>query len=166
MKKAILILSGTPSGKNEFDKIAKETCWIWHTNSRNHLGKVSKKDFFWNGERDEDYEKYLSEIFPVLNKYFNFEEKYFRDLLDNKFLPDNDEVKTDQEGKEFQNFLFVIHGLSKALVPVFEEEYGAFQIHISSRNLNSNVENHDKVLYEDDVDFKEQVEDLINTLVK
>jgi len=165
MQKAVLILSGNPSGKNEFDRIAKETCWVWHCNSRNHLGKISKS-FFWNGERDEKYEKYISEIFPILNDYFDFEENYFKDLLNNKFLPDSDDVKTSEDGKEFRKFLFVIHGLSKSLVQVFEEEYGAFQIHISSRSLNSNVENHDVVLYEDDPDFREQVENLIDTLVK
>lgn len=167
MKKAVLVLSGLPEGKNKFNEVAKETCWIWHVNSKNHLGRVAKNEFFSDGaERDERYNKFIADLFKLVNDNFNFEEKYIRDLLENKFLLDSDEHKTF-EGKTFENFLFVVHGLSsRDLLNELENEYGAMQIHISSRALNSNVEAHDKVLYYDDEDFAEQVNKLIEVLTR
>ena len=165
MRKSILVLSGNPTGKNKFNEIIKETCWVWAVNSKNHLGRVAKNELFSDGERDEKYNKFISDFFRLVNDNFNFEERYIRDLLENKFLPDNDEYKTF-EGKTFENFLFVIHGLSsKELLQTLEEEFGVMQVHISSRELNSNVEAHDKVLYYDDEDFVQQVENLIRILV-
>jgi len=167
MKKAILVLSGDPTGKNKFNEIIKETCWVWSVNSKNHLGRIAKNELFFEGERDEKYNKFISDFFKLVNDNFNFEEKYIKELLENKFLQDNDEYKTDTEGKKFDRFLFIIHGLSsKELLQELESEYAAMQIHISSRELNSNVESHDKVLYHDDEDFRAQVENLIEILVK
>lgn len=166
MKKAIIVVTGTPDGKNKFNEIAKESCWIWHVNAKNHLGRIAKNELFSDGERDEKYNRFISDFFRLVNDNFNFESRYIMDLLENKFLQDTDEIKT-ADGKSFDKFLFVIHGLSsKELLEELESEHGAIQIHISSRELNSNVETHDKIYYYDDVDFEQQIKNAIEKLVQ
>jgi hypothetical protein len=165
MKKSIIILSGTPEGKNKFDEIAKKTSWIWAINPNNRLGDISKNSLFWDGEKSESFQKFLSEFRQLANKYLDFEASYVRSMVE-KFLSDDDAVKVSPDGKKFEKFLLVVHGMRNDLYPLFEENYGAFQIHISSRSLNTNVESHDLCLYDDDDDFEQKVDELIGSLTK
>jgi hypothetical protein len=164
MQKAILLLTGSPSSKNEFDRIAKETCWVWAVNPNNRLSDISKS-LFWDGERTEEFQKFLHKFRTLVNEHLEFEEKYIKSMIE-KFLADEDSVKVSPDSKTFSKFLLVIHGLSNSLYQVLKDEYGAFQIHVSSRSLNTNIESHDLCLYEDDDDFEQKVNGLIDSLSK
>ncbi len=164
MNKVILILSGDPAGKKIFDGVAKKSSWLWNINARNHLGKVAKDKLFWRNERDDVYNRFIAELFESANKAFNFEENYIKDLLNNKFLADDSDIKTDENGKMFHNFLFVIHGLSKELVEKLKDEYGAFQLHLTKQEDKSLEDRYDFVLYEDHENFEQAIESLLWTL--
>jgi hypothetical protein len=168
MKKAIVILTGQAEAKNKFDLLVKNQSWVWAINAKNELSRASKNHLFWDGERTEEFHKFLGIFLELVNEYFNFEEKYIRSMVE-KFLADEDEYKllTPRDGgeqKKFDKFLLVIHGVNKELVQTLEEEYGAFQLHVTTRELNTNIENHDFTLYADDEDFQEKVENTINIL--
>jgi hypothetical protein len=164
MKKAIIIASGTPEGKNKFDEIVKKSSWSWNVNFKNYLGSLSK-NFYWSGERDETYYKFIVELSDLTNRYFSSEEKYLREKIE-KFNSDDSEQKIGEDGKVFTKFILIIHGVSRDLVDMLESDYGLFQLHISRRDLNTNTESHDYVLYEDDENFEEEVERVLNVLTK
>ena len=168
MKKAIILLSGTPQGKSKFDEITKETSWVWNTNPRNYLGALSK-NFYWSGERNEQYYKFTEELLTLTNRYFNFEEKYLKEKIE-KFNSDDSLIKIlREEGqleKKFDRFILIIHGITKDLVEMLESDYGVFKLHISRRDLNTNVKEQDYVIYEDDPNFKEEVERVLRILTK
>lgn len=162
MKKAIILLSGTPSGKSKFIEIAKKESWIWNINSRDFLG-TKAPSFYWDGERNENYYKFLGEYLKLVNKYFDFEEKYLREKFD-KFSSDDSEFKSSGD-KQFDKFVLIAHGVSKELVSTLESDYGVFKIHVSRKDLNSNIEP-DLVLYEDDENFEAETIRFIETLTK
>jgi hypothetical protein len=170
MKKAIVILSGESGSKNKFDLLVKNQSWVWAINAKNELSRASKNHLFWDGERTEEFHKFLGIFLELVNEYFNFETKYIR-LMIEKFINDTDEFKllTPRDGgeqKKFDKFLLVIHGVNKELVQTLEEEYGAFQLHVTTRELNTNIENHDQVLYSDDENFESEVNRVIDILTK
>ena len=99
-----------------------------------------------------------------IRKYFYFEARYLKDQIE-KFLSEDSESKTDKV-KKFNTFLLIVHGVSKELVSELESEYGVFQVHISQRNLNTNIELYDTVLYEDDDNFENEVNRVIRILTK
>lgn len=163
MEKAIILLSGTPDGKNKFIDIAKSASWLWNINARDFLGSKSSS-FYWSGERNEDYYKFTSEFLGLVNKYFEFEEKYLREKIE-RFLSDDSTEKRHGD-KSFEKFILIVHGVSKNIVQTLMSDYGVFKVHISRRDLNSNIESHDLTLYEDDENFDEEVAKVINTLAK
>lgn len=166
MNKAIIILTGIPEGKNKWDDIVKKTSWVWGVNPKNALARIAKNNLFWDGERTEQYSKFLSEFLSLVNLNFQFEEVYTRKTIE-KFLKDEDEYKIDVDQTKFNNFLLVIHGTSKTLSTKLKDEFGAFQIHVTSRILNSNVEpHHDFILYEDDENFESEVERILSGLTQ
>ncbi len=169
MNKAIVVLTGTPEGKSKFDAVAKKSCWLWNSNPKNYLTKIAKDKFYWDGEKNEKYFQFIAEQFQLVNKYFGFEEIYIGDLIE-KFTQNENEqmsLKSDNgEEQVFNNFLLVIHGLSKELTTKLKEDQGVFQLHISNRKLNTNIENHDYCLYDDDENFDEEVNRFINILMK
>ena len=161
MKKAIFLLSGTPSGKSRFDEIAKQKAWCWNINFNNFLGALSK-NFYWQGERDEHYYQFIAHLRDLVNREWGAEEKYLREKIQ-KFNADDSEQKVMGDA-QFDTFILIVHGVSKNLVSCLEEDYGVFKVHISQRKLNSNIEKHDYILYEDDPDFEEQVQRLVRVL--
>jgi len=80
-------------------------------------------------------------------------------------LSDENEQKLSGD-KIFTNFILIAHGVSKELISILKDEYGVYQIHISRRDLNSNIELYDLVLYEDDENFEEEVIRVVTTLAK
>lgn len=163
MDKAIILISGTPQGKTSFEKIAKETCWLWNANACNFLGKISKQ-FYWDGERSERQNKFIGDLLTLVNSNFDFERKYIKNIAE-KFIADTSEVKTEQSSKKnFERFLLIIHGISKELIEEIEGEFGAFQLHITSRKQSTNIEGHDYCLYEDDDNFVEEANRVIRVL--
>jgi len=163
MKKAIILLSGSPSGKNKFIEEAKKSSWLWNCNSRDFLG-TKAHSLYWDGEKNEKYYDFTLEFLNLVNKYFYFEARYLKDQIE-KFLSEDSESKTDKV-KKFNTFLLIVHGVSKELVSELESEYGVFQVHISQRNLNTNIELYDTVLYEDDDNFENEVNRVIRILTK
>ena len=164
MKRAIILASGLPTGKNRFDEIAKKTSWVWNINYRNYLGLLSK-NFYWQGERNEEYYKFVRELCDLTNRYFNSEEIYLREKIE-KFNADDSESKLGEDGQKFYRFILIVHGVSKNLVDMLESDYGVFQLNLSRRDLNTNIESYDHIIYEDDTDFEEQVERVLNVLTK
>jgi hypothetical protein len=166
MEKAIVILTGTPSGKVKFDKIITQECWRWNVSAKNWLAEVATTKLYWKGaeegERNEEYHKTLANFYAFVNQYFGYETHYVREAIE-RFRADDVEQRSNQ-GKVFSKFLLVLHGISKELTQKLKEEEGAIQIHITSRSLNTNVEHHDLVYYEDDAEFEEQVRHIVNVL--
>ena len=149
MNKAIVLLSGTPSTKSKFIEIAKKSNWIWNIQLQGFLGS-RKDEFYWDGETGEYYQSFTHEFFALIYKYF---------------MADDSEVKI-AKNKIFNRFLLVVHGVSDSLVSTLEEEYGVFKIHISNRERNDNVELCDVILYEDDDNFEDEVNRVVDVLTK
>jgi len=163
MKKAIILLSGIPEAKTKFINEVYKSNWVWNINFRDFLG-AKAKGFYWDGERDENYYNFTLEFLKLVNNHFQAEGKYLAEKID-KFLADDVETK-EHEGKIFNNHILIAHGVSKELIPVLEAEYGVFKIHVSRKDLNTNIEIHDLVLYEDDDNFETEVNRVIQTLAK
>ena len=169
MDKAIIILSGTPSAKVSFDRIITQECWRWNVNSKNWLAQVAKEKLYWSAEdRDEQYHKTLAAFYTFVNQHFGFETHYIREAIERFRAFDAEQmiihVEEQNQNKTFTKFLLVLHGVSRELTQKLKDEEGAIQIHITSRALNTNVEHHDLVYYEDDVNFEEQVKTIVNVL--
>lgn len=163
MNKVILCIGGTPSGKAKFDELTKENCWVWNLNPKNRLGNLAK-EFYWNGERNEEYYSFTSEFLQLLNKYFDYEKNHLRKKIED-FRNDVDEVKKDISGKEYNKFVLILHGISREAREMLKDEYGVLEVHISRRDLNTTPER-DWVLYEDDEDFEEQIRRTVDILTK
>lgn len=149
MNKAIVLISGTPSAKSKFIEYAKKTNWIWNIPLQSFLGS-RKNEFYWDGESREYYQSFTHEFFALIHKYF---------------MADDSEVKISK-GRVFNRFLLVVHGVSDSLVSTLEEEYGVFKIHISNRERKDNVELYDVILYEDDENFEDEVNRVVDVLTK
>lgn len=171
MNKLMILLSGTPDGKKNFDKIIKKECWTWNCNAKNFLSDLSRS-FGWDGvTRDDKFYKFISEFLSLLNRNFNFERKY----LDQKikaFLDDESEVKTDRETqKEFSKFILIMHGVSKDLVEGLKQKYGVYKIYIARGkkedwNNSTYIPESDSVLYEDDDTFEQEILNIVNKLTE
>lgn len=168
MEKAILILTGTPSGKSRFDSIITQKCWRWNVSAKNWLAEIAKSKLYWSAEdRDENYHKTLANFYEFVNREFDFESHYIREAINRFRAFDADKMtKVDDQNQEtvFVKFLCVLHGITKELTSKLEQDEGAMQIHVTSRALNTNIYHHDYVLYEDDADFEQQVEKVIDIL--
>jgi len=164
MNKAILLLSGNPSGKTSFINTIKKSAWIWNINHKDYIAKIARNYLYYTeGERDAEYYTFIESIARVLNTQYNFQQVYVEEMI-RKFLSDESEYFTDKDGKKFDSFVLVIHGLGKDTVKFLKENYGAFHLCISARILNSNIEIYDTVLYEDDGDFEAQSIRTLNIL--
>jgi hypothetical protein len=165
MQKTVILLSGTPQGKQSFAQKVKEIAWVWQINPKDHI-KDNAKTFYWDGVKTEEIYKYVGEQLPILNRYFNYEQKYLEDKIE-RFLSDDDEYKRSGD-KVFDKFILVVHGVSKDLVPFLQEEYGVFRIHISKKEYNSSEKFPPDVtmLYEDEDKFTIEVNRVIEILTK
>lgn len=159
MRKAIILLNGTPEAKNTFSGILREIAWTWEINPKSYI-RDKAKIFYCDGE--SDVSKYVSEQLELVNTHFQFEKNY---LLDNirKFNSDDSEIKTFGN-KSFDKFLLIIHGVSQDMVEYLKDEYGIFTLNISRKDLNTNIEKYDKVLYSDSDDFSIDVNRTIEIL--
>jgi hypothetical protein len=164
MKKAIVAISGSNSGKRRFSEVAKRASWLWEVNPVNSLTDVSKSRFYWDGERTDKYDEFMFELHSRVNSVFNFDEKYVTESIF-KFNADESEYK-EIGGNRFEKFLLVIHGINDKLINKLREDYGVFQLHITSSNIKTSEGNHDYILYEDADTFEEDIERTINVLTK
>lgn len=164
MNKAIVLLSGTPSGKRTFNEILQRNSWVWNINPKDFLYEKLFKSISYDGEKDEAFYKNLQEVSNLLNEKFEYERKYLKEKI-GRFLQDTDEVKT-HEGKTFNSFVLVAHGVSKGLVEYLKDEFGIFKIHIAPLNTNPNIENQDVILWEHADNFESKVESTLAILTK
>jgi len=157
MDKTIILLSGTPSGKAKFDSLARRGNWTWNVNPKNKLSDESRS-LGWDGVVDDAHHRFIAEYIALLNKHLSYEKKFLEEKI-SSFKADESESKSLRDSEEkFTRFMLIIHGVSKFLVEELQKEHGAFKIHITRRDLNSNViPVSDFVLYEDDPDFEKQV---------
>lgn len=163
MKKAIILLSADLQSSNDrFTEEARKISWVRNCDPRGFLGSKAN-GFYWDGEENQHYYDFTLEFLGLVNKYFYFEARFLKEKIE-KFLSDDYETKKDRNGKEFDTSLLVIRGVSNELVNELESEYGAFRVHVSQKDLNTNIELYDTVLYEDDEDFGEEVNRVINVL--
>lgn len=157
MKKAIIVLNGTPSEKSKFEQSAKKHCWLWNINAKSYLETVSEK-LYWTGEGD-----FVDDLFVMANRKLGFEEKYLKERIE-RFLSDDAETKTDKNGNAYERFVLVIHGLSKKLLQTLESEYGVFEIFLSCNDPSTKTsEKHDYVLTTND-NLEDKVGHLIRVL--
>lgn len=166
MKKTIIVLSGSPEAKNKFAEIVKDMAWVWSINAKDFL-RENLRLFYWDGSRTEEINKLVEDQLKLYNENFDFERKFLKDKIE-RFLSDEDEFKKSPEGKVFDKFILIAHGVSKNLVPFLQDEYGVFKIHISKKEYNSNekFDNDIAVLYEDEEDFTIQVNKIVEVLTK
>lgn len=162
MKKAIILLSSDLQSSNRFIEEAKKVSWVRNCDPKGFLGSKAN-GFYWDGEKNQHHYDFTLEFLGLVNKYFYFEARFLKDKIE-KFLCEDYEIKKDRQGKEFDTSLLVVHDISKDLVNELESEYGVFQIHVSRRDLNANIELYDTVLYEDDENFGEEVNRVISVL--
>lgn len=161
MNKAIIVLTGSTTGREKFNEIAKRTCWLWQVNPKNYLANTAR-GLYWNGDRDNNFYKFISNLLDLSNSAFDFEENYIAEKIE-KFRQDADEYKRNNDNVEFLKFLLVIDGISNQLTKKLEEEEGAFQLHIAQSPV-TNLNKHDYVLFETSDTFCEDVERVINVL--
>lgn len=180
MNKVIVMLSGTPQGKNALSELLKQQAWVWDINPKNALGAEMKNPnrqsplnfnpkFYWNGERDATYYKYLSDWIKILNKHFDYEAQYIEEKIQS-FNDDTDEEKKSLEGKTFNNFVLVIHGISPQLIDQLKEEHGALRVIIVAPSTEFYNEQNQNVVPEN-VDFvvketQEEISDFVTNLLK
>lgn len=161
MKKAIIVLNGTPDGKSAFSLVLKEIAWVWELNPKKYIKDKAK---LFNHDGETDLEKYAGEQLELVNKHFDFEKKYLRENI-GRFKADEDEFKTNAlKTKSFDKFVLIIHGVSQDIIEHLKEEYGIFTVNISRKDLNTNIEKYDKVLYSDDEGFSIDVNRTIEIL--
>lgn len=163
MKKSVILLSGTPEEKSRFIDIAMGISWVWNVSFKNQLTSLSKS--FTDSERDEKYHKFISEFRELTNKYWKAEEKYLKENIE-KFNRDSDVEKISPDGRRFDTFILIMHGVSPNLVEMLKDEYGVFTVRVSKKSLNSNEHFSDLVLYGDEPDFEDKVKNLICVLTK
>jgi hypothetical protein len=168
MNKAIIVLTGSPEAKVKFDEIAKRDYFVWNANSKNRLTKIDKDDLYWNGVKDKSYHEFIDEFLDLVNRYNQFENKYIGELIE-KFTQDDcdQRIIKDVLGNEkvFDNFLLVIHGLTKTLTEELKDQEGIFQLHLGDKK-NTIVENHDYVIFEDEENFEAEVLKVLKVLTK
>ncbi len=166
MKKTIILLSGSPNSKNRFAEMVKNIAWIWEINSKDYL-RENLRLFSWDGNRTEEINKLVEDQLKLYNERFDFERKFLKDRIE-RFLSDEGEFKKSSEGKVFDKFVLIVHGVSKELVPFLQEEYGIFRVHLSKKEYNSN-ERFPKditILYDDENNFSLEVNRIIEVLTK
>lgn len=116
--KAIIILSGYSTGKNDFDRIAKEHgYWVWNTNSLNVLGKAARIMGWQGDERDDKYRRFIKEIEELANEYWNFDLNNILERISNF----NESEKAN---------LLVIHYCPAEFIEKICEEYEAIKVNI------------------------------------
>lgn len=164
MKKAVIVLSGSPEAKNKFAEIVKKISWRWEINPKDFV-RESFKLFYWDGSKTDETNKLAAEQLELYNNKFDFERKYLTYKI-TKFNEDDSEVKVSGD-KTFDKFVLIAHGVSKNLVSFLQEEFGAFKIHLTKKEYNSNqVINDAVILYEDDENFVVEVNRLIDILTR
>jgi hypothetical protein len=138
MNNAIVVLSGTPRARLRFNKVARKSCFIKNVNAGNRFSK--------NGLESEE-----------INALGSIE-----DFLQN----DSEEIMVSVGGsvKTFSRALLVLHWINHELTEKLKETSGIIQLHVTSRNLPTNIEYHDFVLYEDDPNFESEVQRAIDIL--
>lgn len=142
MKKAIVVLTGVPAGKNKFTEVCKGLSWVWGINPKNHRPK------------NEECPK-------------EFEEKYLLENIE-RFKADEASVKTDGIN-EYDTFLLIAHGVSGKQMEMLKEEYGVYKIHIvaTSEEITDEMSSHnDLILAEADEYFAGKVSSIIRIIAK
>lgn len=165
MNKIIVLLSGTPSGKSKFDELARQSNWTWNVNPKSRLSDESRI-LGWDGVVTDAHHKFIAEYIALLNKYLGYEKKFIEEKI-SSFKSDDSQTKTARgSDKVLTRFMLIMHGVSKDLAEELQKEHGAFRIHITRRDFNTItrrtaegniIPKSDFVLYEDDLDFEEQV---------
>ena len=162
MNKTIVVLTGEPDAKNEFLDKVKPLAWFNNFNPKSYLGKVTEH-IREEKERDEDYWNFLAEFLKLTNKYFDYDEPSVRKKIE-EFLADSEEVKVTNDGKTFDKFLLIIHGLSRDIRESLKEEYPLYVIRLATRNQPSSETNQDFVLETDADGYQEEVVRVVNIL--
>ena len=162
MNKTILVLTGEPEQKNDFIERVKSLAWINNTNPKSNLGRFVNQ-VRRNKDRDEDYWNSLSELMKLLNKRFNYEEEFIVEEIE-KFLSDDDEVKIDRDGRKYDKFILIIHGLSRDLRDRLKSDYPLFVIRLATSNQPSSETAQDFVLETDLEDYDKEVIRVVDIL--
>ena len=162
MNKTIIVLTGEPEQKNQFLDKVKDLAWINNFNPKSYLWKVTEH-IREEKERDEEYWNFLAEFLKLANRYFDYEEVSTRKKI-KEFLADNDEVKNTKEGKKFDKFLLIIHGLSRNIRETLKNEYPLYVIRLATSNQPSNEMSQDFVLETDVSGYEDEVKRVIEVL--
>lgn len=120
MKKTIILLDGTPKGKNRILELTKDIAWVWSIKPRKYV--EDKEKIFLNG--GEDLESELKEQVD-----YNLERNYIKETI-GRLHKDSDEIKVHGD-KAFDRFVLYIHNVSPDLVEWLKDEYGVFTVNVS-----------------------------------
>ncbi len=164
MKKAIILLSGTPEGKAKFIEVAKTLSWVKNVSFKTQLG-VYTQSLHDGVERNEAYDNFIYELRDLVNRYFDAEIKFIERSIE-RFIFDKQDEKHLPDGKSFTTSLLILHGVSKNLFETLKAEHGVFVLKISRRSFNSTESETDTVLYDDSSNFDETVARIVRTLTE
>jgi hypothetical protein len=148
MKKAIVVLSGVPAGKNKFTEICKRSSWVWGINPKNNL-------------RNEPESVEVSNPSEAERKY----------ILENieRFLADDSPVKHNMSGVAYERFLLIAHGVSGKQMEMLKSDFGVFKVHIvsSAEEITDNMTSHNDLVLDSSHElFVDNVNSIINTITK
>jgi len=163
MRKAIILLSGTPTGKNRFAEVAKQKAWLWNINYKNVLADRFS-DLLQGEDRDKTYYRFVAKILDLANKFYDAEKRYLWEKA-TKFSQDEDEAKIDKEGNKFEIFLLIMHGVSRELIEPLKNDFGVFEIEVEEEK-SKKTELKDLHLFEDNPEFENQALNIIEMLSK
>jgi hypothetical protein len=160
MGKAIIILSGSPHGKNRMKDWLEANGYkdkVAHINFTNVITKAFRDYFYWDGEKNSDYFLALKEIEEILNKRF-----------DSAYL--HAKIILTAYKEKVGDRLLILHRINKE--PRLIDLDGAFTVHIArvpqefaELTGDNPREKYDKVLL-DGPNFDSELENLMFVLLE
>jgi len=154
MEKTIIVLSGNNEGKTTFiDVVKANDYWVWNFNFRNLLSMLSHK-LGWDGERDNNYCQFVSDLTTLANNHFNSEEWYIRSMIEKFFESEKVDVA-------------IVHNCDNTLSQALQDQYNCYSVHIvdNEEDVINNTE-YCKVLNCNGSDYEQNIVLALATMTK
>jgi hydroxymethylpyrimidine pyrophosphatase-like HAD family hydrolase len=151
-EKVIIILDGQPLGKTGFiNTIKSNGYWVWNINPKNVIAALTYR-VGWDSTKNEKWYDFLENFSHLANKYFDFDNWYFNEMID-KFLK-NEKVQ-----------VLILHNVSEDLFSKLQEDYtNCFSV----LTIDSDIvdDNYSKTLNYLAEDYDNQILNVMNILTK
>jgi len=159
MRKCVIVLDGFSEAKTKLSELAKKPrdgypngIWVWQVNSKNVLS-VSSRSMGWDGEKNDKYYEYLNELSALVNKYWNFKQNYFNEMIT--------KLKNHEKAQ-----VLIIHDAGEVAKTLKENE-GEQEVFFVNlvRDQKQITDNYDKTIVFDN-NFEEEVYKLFDVLLE